>query len=185
MSSTIRSTAAFLLASTVLVTACTAGSAETIGVATSFNVVTYAEEKREAMPDFSGETLREGSVVGDELLAGKVGVINFWGSWCGPCRGEQAELEALWKEYGPRGVVFLGINTRRDQRAAALAYLEEFAVTYPSIYDPPSRIASDFGVRVMPATFVLDTQRRIAAQIIGALRNEADLRALLDAELTG
>lgn len=174
---------AFLLVSSLA--ACGAGQAAGIGTATSFNVAAYEEGEREAAPAFSGELLGEEGTGTDAIIRDKVGVVNFWGSWCGPCRAEQAALEALWKEYGPRGVAFLGVNTRRDQRAAALAYLEEFSVTYPSIYDPPSTIANDFGVRVMPATFVIDRDGRIAAHIIGALRDEGDLRAILDAELLG
>lgn len=110
-------------------------------------------------------------------------MVNFWGSWCGPCRREQGALEALWKEYRPRGVQFVGINTRRDQRAAAMAFVREFSVTYPLIYNPDSRIAFAFGVRTMPASFVIDREGRIAAMIVGALRDEADLRRLLDREL--
>lgn len=177
-----------LAAGLVLIAAvCTAGGSEeggSIGVASNFNVASFLRGERDPAPAFSGETLRDRRRLDDGFIRGKVAVVNFWGSWCGPCRDEQPALEALWKEYGPRDVAFLGINTRRDQEAAALAYLEEFAVTYPSIYDPPSRIAFDFGVRVMPATFVIDRDGMIAAQIFGALRDEADLRRILDAELT-
>ncbi|HEX9711455.1 MAG TPA: TlpA disulfide reductase family protein [Actinomycetota bacterium] len=174
------------LAVTLLVAglaACTAGEAGGIGTATSFNVANFPPAEREPAPSISGERLDQAGTITDALIQGKVGVVNFWGSWCGPCRKEQPLLEALWREYAPRGVAFVGINTRRDNRAAAVAFLEEFQVSYPSVYDPPSSIASDFGVRAMPSTFVIDREGRIAAHIIGALRNEADLRLILDAEL--
>ena len=110
--------------------------------------------------------------------------MNFWGSWCGPCLREQPALEAVAKEYASKPVQFLGINTRRDQRSAALAFVDQFHVTYPSVFNPDSSIAYDFRVRFMPATFVVDRQGRIAAEFIGAIASLIELRALIDSELT-
>ena len=164
----------------VLLVACTGGEqGGSIQVATSFNILRAQPNAREVAPAVEGEML-----AGDPVdLDGDVAVVNFWGSWCGPCREEQPRLEAIWKRYADRGVVFIGVNTRRDQRAAALAFLEEFEVTYPSVYDPASEIAFEFGVRFMPATFVIDRQGRIAAHVVGALRAEEDLTAILDEEI--
>jgi thiol-disulfide isomerase/thioredoxin len=160
------------------------GGASGIGIAAGFNAVVIPVADRKAAPAFAGPTLRGGVPFSSAELAGKVVVVNFWGSWCGPCRREQGPLEVLSKEYAPRGVRFVGINARRDQKAAALAYLDEFGVTYPSVYNPDSSIAYDFRVRFMPATFVIDRQGRIAVEVIGALRSGPDLRALIDSELT-
>ena len=159
------------------------GTSADIAIAGGFNVSVDPAGSRGAAPAFSGESLRAGDPVSSTAMAGKVGVINFWGSWCGPCRREEANLEALWKEYGPRGAVFIGVNTRRDQRAAAIAFLDEFKVTYPSIYNPDSRIAYRYGIRFMPATVIVDRQGRRAATIVGAIENQVDVRKILDAEL--
>jgi len=161
--------------------ACSPGAARTIAATSSFNVLTFKATDRRLAPVVAGESLRAGPPVA--LEPGVVTVVNFWGSWCGPCRREQPSLESLSKEYLARGVRFIGVNTRRDQRAAALAYLDEFNVTYPSIYDPDSTIASRFKVRFMPVTFVVDRTGRIAAQIIGAIADEASLRTVLDGEV--
>jgi len=126
--------------------------------------------------------LRGDLPISSAILSGKVGVVNFWGSWCGPCRREQGPLETLSEAYGAR-VQFVGVNARRDQKAAALAYLDEFKVTYPSVFNPDSSIAYAFRVRFMPATFVIDKQGRIAAEFIGAIANVSELRRLIDAEL--
>ena len=170
---------ALLLAA--MVGACTA-SGGGIGVTTGSDVVTFAAAKRKPAPAFSGTTLQDGRPISSAILSGKVGVVNFWGSWCGPCRSEQGPLETLSKQYGAR-VQFVGVNARRDQRTAALAYLNEFHVTYPSVFNPDSSIAFDFRVRFMPATFVIDKQGRIAAEFIGAIQSEAVLRAIIDSEL--
>lgn len=151
-------------------------------IASDVNVVHFAPGKRHEAPQFKGPALRSTGQISSDLLRGKVGVINFWGSWCGPCRREQPFLEQLSKDYADRGVQFIGIN-ERDQKAAALSYLDEFKVTYPSIYDPGSSIAYPFKVNYMPHTYVIDRNGRIAAEIIGALFKESDLKDVLDAEL--
>lgn len=160
-----------------------AGRAGTFSIASGLQLQAIAPGDREPVPAFREEALTGGKPLTEAFFAGSVGVINFWGSWCGPCRKEQPLLEAMWKTYGPRGVRFLGVNVRRDQRAAAKAFLEEFAVTYPSLYDPDSTVAHAFGLRFMPGTYVIDRQGRIAAQAIGAVTDEVRFRALLDAEL--
>ena len=176
----IKPIAAALLLTGVLV-ACTA-SGGGIGVTTGFDVVTFPVAKRKPAPTFSGVTLQDGRPISSAILSGKLGVVNFWGSWCGPCRSEQGPLETMSEQYGSK-VQFVGVNARRDQKTAALAYLNEFKVTYPSVYNPDSSIAFDFRVRFMPATFVIDRQGRIAAEFIGAIQNSAELRAVLDSEL--
>jgi thiol-disulfide isomerase/thioredoxin len=167
-----------------LLVACTGTTGGGIGVASGFDVVTVKPTDRKAAPTFSGVTLAGAQPISSSIMAGKVGVVNFWGSWCGPCLHEQPSLEALSKEYTSKPVQFVGINTRRDQKAQALAFVEQFHVTYPSVFNPDSSIAFSFRVRFMPATFVIDRQGRIAAEFIGAIASISELRALIDSELT-
>lgn len=160
----------------------TADAGGGIAVAGTTNVVRYPIGERRLAPALRGTGLRTEAPVPEDLLSGKVGVVNFWGSWCGPCRAEQPLLESLWKEYRAGGVQFVGVNTR-DQRAAALAFLDEFNVTYPSLYNPDALIAHDYRVRYMPDTYVIDAHGRIAAVVVGALRSEDVLRKILDEEI--
>jgi thiol-disulfide isomerase/thioredoxin len=166
-----------------LLVACT-GSSGGIGVTTGSDVVPYKPGDRTAAPTFSGVTLRGSRPISSSILSGKVGVVNFWGSWCGPCLREQPELQALANEYVSKPVQFVGINSRRDQRAAALAFADQFKVTYPSVFNPDSSIAYAFRVRFMPATFIIDRQGKIAAEFIGGIASMSELRAYIDSELT-
>jgi thiol-disulfide isomerase/thioredoxin len=174
---------AVALALAGLLVACS-GSSGGIGVTTGFDVVTYKAADRKPAPTFSGVTLRGEQPISSSIFTGKVGVVNFWGSWCGPCLREQPGLEALAKEYATKTVQFVGVNTRRDQRAAALAFADQFGVTYPSVFNPDSSIAFSFRVRFMPATFVIDREGKIAAEFIGAIASMSELRAAIDSELS-
>ncbi|GAA3237569.1 TlpA family protein disulfide reductase [Dactylosporangium siamense] len=97
---------------------------------------------------------------------GKVVVVNFWASYCAPCRTEAPELEKVYAATQASGVVFVGINVH-DQRDPAKAFLADIKPTYGSVFDPSASIAQDFAVppNSIPATLVIDRAGRIAAVI--------------------
>ena len=115
--------------------------------------------------------------------AGQVVLLNFWASWCVPCREEASLLEATWRTYRDRGVRFVGVNIQ-DSEEAARAFLREFGVTYPNGPDPGGRIAIDYGVYGIPETFFIGRDGRILAKHVGAIGPER-LGASLDATLAG
>lgn len=111
---------------------------------------------------FDGSTLRL------EDFRGKVVVLNFWASWCPPCRAEARVLEEAWRKYKDDGVVFLGINTQ-DKEEAARDFLEEFSITYPNGQDPDGKIAIDYGIWGLPESFFIDAAGRITYRHVGAI----------------
>ena len=128
-------------------------------------------------------TLFQGTVLRLDELRGKVVFLNFWASWCPPCRAEARMLEAAWRGYKGQGVVFLGINIQ-DKEEAARKFLEEFDVTYPNGMDPGSKIAIDYGVWGLPETFIIDREGRITYKHVGALGAETVI-AKVDEALQG
>lgn len=135
-------------------------------------------ELSQPMPELSGETL-QGETVEPADYRSKVVLINFWATWCGPCRREQPGLQRVWEEYEDRGVFFLGVNERDPDVTAALSYLEEFGVTYPSISDPAGAWADDFGLLGMPYTFFVDRTGTMRYVAVGPIE-EQEIRDLLD-----
>ncbi|WP_052809963.1 TlpA family protein disulfide reductase [Streptomonospora alba] len=125
--------------------------------------------ERDAAPEVSGETL-DGESVSLADYRGDVLVLNFWASWCGPCRSEVPVLNEVYAENKEAGVDFLGVNIK-DNTAAATAFEENQGVEYPSLFDQPGRVPQAFRETVPPAaipsTLVIDRQGRIAARVIG------------------
>jgi thiol-disulfide isomerase/thioredoxin len=126
---------------------------------------------------FSGESLTEpGRQIGIQDFPGQVVVINVWGSWCGPCRAEMADLQALHDQFASRGVAVLGLDIR-DSRPAASDFVRAVHATYPSIFDEPGRALfalSGYPRNVVPSTIVLDREHRVATIYLTRIR-PADL----------
>ena len=140
--------------------------------------VEYAVGKRPATPAVSGELLDGGSF---DLasLKGKVVVLNFWASWCAPCRVEADDLEKVYLDSKASGVEFVGINIR-DEQDKAKAFLVGRA-TYPSIFDPAGRVGLGFAglaLSTPPSTLVIDRDGKIAVVIRTSIRAE-DLQPIV------
>lgn len=119
---------------------------------------------------FDGGTLRLSD------LRGRPVVLNFWASWCQPCRDEAPLLEATARARPD--VVFIGINIQ-DKRPDAEAYLAQFGISYPNVLDASGAVSIDYGVSGIPETFFIDRTGRIAKKWIGPL-NQSQLRQYLE-----
>ena len=117
-------------------------------------------------------------------LQGRVVIVNFWASWCGPCRIEQPDLNAVHALLPDTEVVLIGVNIE-DTEANALAHLTEFDVAYLSLFDPVNQLAGRFsgiGARTIPTTIFLDPEGRVAARLLG-LTGTREIVALADSVL--
>ena len=110
-------------------------------------------------PDF---TLKSNSGKNIKLseLRGQVVMINFWASWCGPCRQEMPLLDQLYKRYQPMGFTLLGVNVEEDSSAAD-KILKEIPVSFPVLYDNKSKVSESYQVQAMPSTFLIDRDGKL------------------------
>jgi cytochrome c biogenesis protein CcmG/thiol:disulfide interchange protein DsbE len=118
-------------------------------------------------PDFTLDTF-DGESITLSNLTGQVVVINFWASWCPPCRDEATYLESTWREYRELGVVFIGVDYV-DTEPEALAYIEEFDITYPNGPDIGTRISQLYRIQGVPETFYVAKDGTIREVKIGPL----------------
>jgi len=140
---------------------------------------------RVEMPQFDGGTL-DGDVLDTRDHAGKVLVVNVWGSWCPPRREEAPGLRRVWEETRDKGVQFIGIDIR-DNDAAARAFERKYKITYPSIRTADSAQAmlafsSILPRNAIPSTLVVDRDGRVAARVVGRT-TYLTLRELVDGVL--
>ena len=135
-------------------------------------------------PDFTLRTL-DGEALAAEDLRGRVAVVNFWATWCPPCRIEIPALQSLHEDYAEEGLVVLGISTDVGGAGAVRPFLEERGVTYPvALADNGVRRAFG-GITALPTTFIVDREGVIRHRVFGffappAMR--AAVRRLLDEE---
>lgn len=108
-------------------------------------------------------------------LRGTPVVLNFWASWCIPCRQEAPTLQRGWLFAASRGVLFLGVN-QQDNRPDARKFIAEFEITYPSVREAGSDASRRYGVTGYPETFFVDARGRVVAHVIGEI-NDTQLRA--------
>lgn len=130
------------------------------------------------LESFSGETYRS------DDLRGKVVLVNFWASWCESCKPEARDLEQAWRDYQSRGdVIFLGIDYV-DTRPEAMAYLEQFDITYPNGPDKGTKISQAFRIKGVPETYIINQSGEITHTQIGPFRSLEDIKSHIDPLLT-
>jgi thiol-disulfide isomerase/thioredoxin len=113
-------------------------------------------------PQFSLES-RAGGQLSLADLKGQVVMINFWASWCGPCRQEFPALDQIYAKYKPMGFTLVGINVE-SEKADAEKFLGATPVSFPILFDPDNTVSGKYGVSAMPTTVLVDRQGRVRWQ---------------------
>jgi thiol-disulfide isomerase/thioredoxin len=119
-----------------------------------------------AAPDFS-LPLVNGAAIRLADLKGKVVFLNFWATWCGPCRAEMPSMEALYRRYRDRGLEMVAVNVRED-RGTAAAFMEQFGLTFPAALDGGG-VSRRYGITAFPTTYIIDREGLIVSRIVGSI----------------
>ena len=133
---------------------------------------------QEIPTDFTLEVFNGPSLVLADVIGQQIVMVDFWGSWCVPCRREAATLERVWREYKDKGVLFIGIDVF-DTDAKARAFIREFDVSYPTGPDPKGKIAVSYGLTGVPEKFFIDRRGRVVRRLVGPMTEER-LAGVLD-----
>ncbi|MGB7292959.1 MAG: TlpA disulfide reductase family protein [Thermodesulfobacteriota bacterium] len=148
------------LCSLIFIVSCERGETKTTSSGELQDAKTFS------LPSLNGQ--------GDVALSdfnGKPLVINFWASWCAPCRREIPFFENTWKDYKDKGVVFIGIDVM-DEKSVAQKFIEAFDITYVILHDPSGEVSNEYGVVALPATFFVDKQGKIIKKNYGPFLGE-------------
>jgi cytochrome c biogenesis protein CcmG, thiol:disulfide interchange protein DsbE len=139
-----------------------------------------ARGEKPRAPEFTLERLDEKGELALSGLQGKAVIVNFWASWCIPCKEEAPYLEQVWQADRDRGLVVLGVDAQ-DFRRDARDFVERYALTFPIVYDGPGSILADYGVTGFPETFVVDREGRVVEAFVGAVNSDEDRARLREA----
>lgn len=124
-------------------------------------------EEREIAPDFTLSDL-DGNEVSLSDFKGKVVFLNFWATWCPPCRNEMPSMEALYQKLKDKDFELLAVSLDRQGSSAVKPFIRDYGLTFPILLDLDGKVARTYRVRGIPSTFVVDKEGLIAERIVGA-----------------
>ena len=101
-------------------------------------------------------------------LKGKVVFLNFWATWCGPCRSEMPSMESLYGRYKEKGLEILAVNTR-ESREQVLAFVKENGLSFPVALDIDGKVSDSYGVQAIPTSFIIDREGKIITRVVGSI----------------
>ena len=131
-------------------------------------------------PDFTLSLLDGGEITLSELQ-GKVVLVNFWTSWCPPCRKEMPAIESVYRGYKDLGLVVIGLNlTAQDSKQAAASFVREVGVTFPIALDLDNSVGNLYRVTALPTSFFIDRKGVIRSVIVGGPMSEALIQSKVE-----
>ena len=130
------------------------------------NLFVVPEVSRHTAPDFVSENLRGGNT-GLVDYKGKVVLLNFWATWCMPCREEMPGMETLWKKYKEQGLVIAAVSVDEGSRGRIETFSKILDLSFPILLDPESKVSDLYKVSDMPTSFLIDRNGKIISHIVG------------------
>ena len=130
------------------------------------NLLVVPEVERQSAPDFVSENLRGGNT-GLADYEGKIVLLNFWATWCMPCRAEMPGMETLWQKYKEQGLVVAAVSVDEGSRGRIETFSKLFDLSFPILLDPESKVSDLYKVSNMPTSFLIDRNGKIISRIVG------------------
>jgi len=112
--------------------------------------------------------LLDGTIVSLSQFKGKVVFLNFWATWCGPCRSEMPSMEAVYQKLKDKGFEILAVNLG-DSKNEVSAFMSQYKLNFPAVLDEKSATGSYYSVKAIPTTYIIDRRGLIVARIIGSI----------------
>ena len=117
--------------------------------------------------EFSLKTLT-GETQSLSSFQGKVVFLNFWATWCGPCRIEMPSMEALYDRYKEKGLEILAVNCGEGQRDV-LTFMRDNGLSFPALLDGDGRVSNSYGIQAIPTSFIIDREGKIVSRLVGSI----------------
>jgi thiol-disulfide isomerase/thioredoxin len=118
--------------------------------------------------EFTLPLLDDGTEQKLSALKGKVVFLNFWATWCGPCRIEMPSMETLYRKYREQGLDILAVNCQEQQRDVA-AFMKNNKLSFPAALDRSGEVSMRYGARAIPTTYIIGRDGKIVSRITGSL----------------
>ena len=116
-------------------------------------------------------------------LQGKVVFLNFWATWCGPCRDEMPSMEALYTQYKDKGLEIIAVNVRESSKEV-LAFMNEYSLSFPAVLDSDGRVSNSYGIQAIPTSFIIDREGKIITRLVGSIDwDTPEIRAAIESLL--
>ena len=136
-------------------------------------------------PDITLQAI-DGQTVSLTDLQGQVVLVNFWASWCPPCRAEMPDMQKVFEDYQDQGFIILAINsTIQDQQSEAIDFVQAYGLTFPILFDFSGKVTTSYKVEALPTSFFIDRDGIIQEVVIGGPMAEALLRERIEKLLGG
>lgn len=130
------------------------------------NMVVLPEKDRSPAPSFTTSDLDKAEVALEDYR-GKVVLLHFWATWCGPCKEEMPHIEALWQKYRDKGLLVVGVSVQEKPNGQIRAFVDELGLSFPMLLDQEGSISEMYELSAMPTTYMISRDGKIISRVKG------------------